>query len=108
MATKKPGKKRRKKKGTINFACDNTGRAFDLKTVRNMLEDHSTGFATFFFPVLKEAMNSNEDAIRCVNSYLAPGPDELAALGIPPAQIENYRRCTDSSLLVAVLAQQNF
>ena len=104
MATKKPGKKKR----TVNFTCDNTGRAFDLKTLRNMLEDHSSGFATFFFPVLKEALNSNPTAIACVNSYLAPTPDELAALGIPAAQIENYRRCTDSSLLVAVLAQQNF
>ena len=104
MAKKKPGKKKRK----LTFDCPNSGRAFDLDTLRDMLEDKQTGFATFFFPVLKEAMNSNPTAIACVNSYLAPTPEELAALGIPAAQIENYRRCTDSSLLVAVIAQQNF
>jgi hypothetical protein len=108
MAKKKPEKKTPKKRGTVNFRCDNPGRAFNLKTLRNMLEDHSSGFATFFFPVLKDAMmNSNEDAIKCVDSYLAPEPDELKELGIPAAQIEGYRRCTDSSLLVAVIAQQN-
>jgi hypothetical protein len=105
MAIKKPAKKRRKKK--LNFTCDNPGRPFGLKTLRDMLE-HTPGFATFFFPVLKDAMNSNGDAIRCVNSYLAPSDTELMELGIPAAQIENYRRCTDSSLLVVVLAQQNF
>jgi hypothetical protein len=107
MAKKKPEKKRRKNKAKANFTCDNPGRAFDLRTLRNMLEDHSSGFATFFFPVLKEAMNNNEDAIRCIDSYLAPGTEELKQLGIPPSQIEGYRRCTDSSLLVAVIAQQN-
>lgn len=103
MAAKKP----EKKKGTLNFKCDNPGRAFNLKTVRDMLEDKQSGFAEFFFPVLKEAMNSNLDAIVCVNSYLAPTNDELMELGIPAAQIESYKRCTDSGLLLAVLAQQN-
>lgn len=107
MTTKKPGKKRRKKKGTLNFTCNNPGRAFDLKTLRDMLE-HTPGFARFFFPVLKDAMNSNVDAIRCVDSYLAPTPDELAALGIPASQIESYKRCTDSGLLVAVIAEQYY
>jgi hypothetical protein len=104
MAKKKPGKKKRK----LTWDCPNSGRAFDLKTLRDMLEDKQGGFATFFFPVLKEAMSSNPDAIRCVNSYLAPTEPELIALGIPASQIESYKKCTDSGLLVAVIAEQNF
>jgi hypothetical protein len=106
MAKKKPEKKRRKKKGPLTFTCDNPGRPFNLKTLRDMLE-HTPGFAAFFFPVLKDAMNSNTDAIRCVNSYLAPTETELMALGIPASQVESFKRCTDSSLLLAVLAEQN-
>ncbi len=106
MATKKPAKKRRKKKGTLNFTCDNPGRPFSLKTLRDMLE-HTPGFATFFFPVFKDAMNNNEDAIRCVDSYLAPGDQELTDLGIPSSGVAGKKRCTDSGLLLAVIAQQN-
>jgi hypothetical protein len=102
MAEKKPEKKRK-----LTWDCPNSGRAFDLRTLRDMLEDKQGGFATFFFPVLKEAMNSNPGAIACVNSYLAPTEPELMALGILASQIESYKKCTDSGLLVAVLAQQN-
>ena len=102
MAIKKPAKKRRKKK--LDFTCDNPGRPFGLKTLRDMLE-HTPGFATFFFPVLKDAMNSNVDAIRCVNSYLAPTDQELQDLGIAASEWDTLKRCTDSGLLAIAKAQ---
>lgn len=103
MAKKKSGKK----KNNVTWGCPNSGKAFDLKTLRDMLEDKPGGFASFFFPVVKEAMNSNPTAIACVNSYLAPTELELMALGIPASQIDSYKKCTDSGVLLVVLAQQN-
>jgi hypothetical protein len=68
---------------------------------------HTPGFAAFFFPVLKEAMNNNSTAKACVDSYLAPTDQELMELGIPESGVGSKKRCTDSGLLLAVIAEQN-
>jgi hypothetical protein len=103
MAKKKPAKKKK----NVTWGCPNSGRAFDLHTIRDMLEDTSSGFAVFFFPVLKDAINGNPLAKTCVDSYLAPTDQELMQLGIPASGVGSKKRCTDSALLVAVIAQQN-
>jgi hypothetical protein len=107
MAAKKSVKKSVRKKKITNWGCPNAGRAFDLDTVRNMLQNTSSGFAAFFFPVMKEAMNNNPAAKACVDSYLAPTDQELMELGIPASGVGSKKRCTDSALLLAVIAEQN-
>jgi len=105
MASKKPGKKPRKKKGELQWVCNNPGRAFDLETLLDMLE-HTPGFATFLFPVVKGAMAYNPADIQCLESYLAPSNRELMDLGIPSWDVNGKSRCTDVGLLVAVAAQK--
>ena len=102
MAKKKPGKKKKK----LTWGCPNSGRAFNLDTLVDMLQNTS-GFATFFFPVLKEAMSNNPTAKACVDSYLAPTDQELMDLGIPADGVAGKRTCTESGLLVAMIAEQN-
>jgi hypothetical protein len=104
MAPKKPGKKRKKK--NVIWACPNPGRSFTLWTVVDMLE-HQSDFAQFFFPKLKAALGNNPAAIACVDSYLAPTDQELIDLGIPMSQVGSHKRCTDSGLLVAVVAKKH-
>jgi hypothetical protein len=102
MAKKKPAKKKK----NVTWGCPNSGRAFDLDTLTGMLQN-TPGFAAFFFPVLKEAMNNNPSAKACVDSYLAPTDQELMELGIPASGVGGKKRCTDAGLLVAVIAEQN-
>jgi hypothetical protein len=103
MAKKKPGKKKRK----LTFDCPNSGRAFDLDTLVGMLQNKPSGFATFFFPIFKDAMNNNPTAIACVESYLLPTTDQLMGLGIQSSGVGAKKSCTESGLLVAVIAKQN-
>lgn len=99
-------KKTTKKKKNVTWGCPNSGRAFNLDAVRDMLQN-TPGFADFFFPVLKEAMNNNPLAKACIDSYLAPTDQELLELGIPASGVGSNKRCTDSGLLLAVIAEQN-
>ena len=103
MAAKKP----RKKKRNVTWGCPNPEKAFDLDTLVSMLQDPSSGFAAFFFSKFKEAMNNNLAAIACIESYLAPTTDELTGLGITSSGVGAKKRCTESGLLVAVIAKQN-
>ncbi|MEY2488140.1 MAG: hypothetical protein QOC70_82 [Verrucomicrobiota bacterium] len=100
MATKKTGKRR-----PVVGECPNPDKAYTLWELVGKLQDRA--FARFFFNLLKSAEANDPEAIACVNSYLAPTELELQDLGIPPSQIGNFRRCTDSGLLVLVLAKQN-
>jgi hypothetical protein len=100
-------KKTRKKKNNVTWGCPNSGRAFDLTTLVSMLQNPSSGFAAFFFPKFKEAMNNNPAAIACIDSYLAPTTDELTSLGITSSGVGGKKSCTESGLLVAVIAKQN-
>lgn len=100
MATKKTGKKR-----PAVGECPNPGKAYTLWGLIAQLQDRA--FARFFLNLLKRAEENDPDAIACVNSYLAPTEQELQDLGIPASQIGNFRRCTDSGLLVIVTAQQS-
>ena len=104
MAAKKPGKKRKKK--NVTWECPNPGRSFTLWKVVDMLENQPD-FADFFFAKLKDALNNDEHAIECIESYLAPTDEELIDLGIPLSQVGAEKRCTDAGLLVAVVAKQN-
>jgi hypothetical protein len=100
MAAKETGKKRR-----FVGECPNPDKAYTLWELVGKLQDKA--FARFFFDLLKRAEASDPGAIACVDSYLAPTVPELQDLGLPPSQIGNFRRCTDSGLLVIVLAKQN-
>lgn len=107
MGTKKPAKKRKKKKSVV-VDCPNPGndgRPYTLTEFLTVLKNKE--FALSFLALLKQAGENNKGAIDCVNSYLEPTVQELEDLGIPAAQIEPMRKCTDSGLLVWVTAQQN-
>jgi hypothetical protein len=110
MATKKPAKKRKKKKQAV-WDCvnpgnpGNGGEPYTLAEILVPLKD--ADFAKFFFDLIKRAQANEKGAIDCVNAYLEPTTQELQNLGIPASQIDSMRRCTDSGLLVLVIAQQN-
>lgn len=110
MATKKPAKKRRKKKQTV-WDCvnpgnpHNAGQPYTLTEI--LVELKNEDFAKFLFDLIKRAQGNHKDAINCLNSYLEPTENELENLGIPASEIDSMRRCTDSGLLVLVIAQQN-
>jgi hypothetical protein len=104
MAAKKPAKKRKKK--TVAWACPNPGRSFSLWALVGMLQNEPD-FADFFFPKLKDALDNDPGAITCVESYLAPTDEELIELGIPMSQVGSHKICTDSELLVAVVANEH-
>ena len=106
MASKKLGKKGRKKKGTLNWRCDNPSEPYNLKTLISMLEG-TPGFATFLFPVVKGALSYKDADIKCLESYLVPEPQELIDLGIPEWEVDSKSRCTDVGLLVAAIAEDN-
>lgn len=110
MATKKPATKRKKKKQAV-WDCvnpgnpGNGGQPYTLAEILDPLKNED--FAKFFFDLIKRAQANEKDAIDCVNAYLEPTVPELQDLGIPASQIDSMRRCTDSGLLVLVIAQQN-
>lgn len=106
MASKKPGKKGRKKKGAVNWRCDNPEEPYDLKTLISMLEG-TPGFATFLFPVVKGALGYKAADIKCLESYLFPKDQELTDLGIPSWEVGGKSRCTDVGLLVAAIAEKH-
>ena len=83
----------------------NNGKPYTLTEFLPLLKDKD--FARDFLDLLKRAGANEKGAIDCVNAYLSPTADELAALGVPASQIEPMRKCTDSGLLVMVTAQQN-
>ena len=106
MAASKPGNESERKQ--VAWECPNPGnegQPYTLTQLLEMLKDKT--FAQFFLGLLKRAEDNEKIAIECVNSYLAPTVLELENLGIPPSRIENFRRCTDSGVLVMVTAQQN-
>ena len=100
MAAKK---KTGKKKHAVG-ECPNPDKAYTLWGLIGKLQDKD--FAAFFLDLLKRAESNEPGAIECVDSYLAPTPQELQNLGIPPSQVASMRKCTDSGLLVLVTAQQ--
>ena len=109
MATKKPTKKQKKNKQAdwdcVNPGNPNTGEPYTLTEI--LVELKNEDFAMFLFDLMKRAQANEKDAINCLNSYLEPTEEELENLGIPASEIDSMRRCTDSGLLVLVIAQQN-
>ena len=63
-------------------------------------------FAKFFATQLRLANMGDRKAIECVESYYEPTDEELGNLGIHESQWGSMRRCTDSGLLVIVIAKQ--
>jgi hypothetical protein len=103
MAAKKKGQRR---KAAAAWECPNPrGKPYTLWELIRLLSDRA--FAQFFLDLLKRAEENDKAAIECVNSYLEPTELELQELGIPASQWGSLRRCTDSGLLVLVIAQQN-
>lgn len=105
------GTKNSSKKKNVVVDCSNPGnpanggQPYTLTEFLPLLKDRD--FARDFLALLKSAGENQKGAIDCVNAYLAPTGDELAALGVPASQIEPMKKCTDSGLLVMVTAQQN-
>ena len=106
MAAKKKGTKTRKKKPAASWECPNPReKPYTLWEIVHLLADRT--FAQFFLDKLTKAEGNDMNAIDCVNSYLEPMELELQELGIPASQWGSLRRCTDSGLLVLVIARQN-
>ena len=101
MAAKKTGKKRLE-----SWDCPNPKGPYSLGGLVELLKNDKS-FAQFFFTQLKNALNNDKGAIACVDSYLAPTTQELEDLGIPASQLEGMKRCTESGLLVLVIAADN-
>ena len=92
------------KKKAVSWECPNPGeKPYNLWELVALLETDKT-FAEFFSRQLKAANENDPAAIACVDSYLAPTTEELQAIGISASQVANMKRCTDSGLLVAVIA----
>jgi hypothetical protein len=105
MAAKKTGKTTGKTR-LVPWGCPNQSPPYSLWALVHLIET-DLAFGHFFFAQLKLALANNAAAIACVDSYLAPTTLELQDLGIPASQIEGMRRCTDSGLLILVIAKQN-
>lgn len=88
------------------WECPNPKGQYSLGDLVALIKSDET-FAQFFFTLLKNALNNDKGAIDCVDSYLAPTTQELEELGIPTTKVESMRRCTDSGLLVLVIAKDN-
>ena len=101
MAAKKTGKKRFE-----SWDCPNPKGQYSLGGLVALLKSDKA-FAQFFTAKLKDALNSDKGAIESVDSYLAPTTQELENLGIPASQLEGMKRCTESGLLVLVIAADN-
>jgi hypothetical protein len=95
------------RKKDASWECPNPReKPYTLWELVGLLETDST-FAQFFFNQLKAANENDRAAIDCVNSYLEPTIEELLGLGISASRWDSMRRCTDSGLLVAVIAKEN-
>jgi hypothetical protein len=97
--------KKKKKPASATWDCPNSNGPYGLWQLVRLLQSDEE-FAEFFADLLKRANNSEKGAIECVDSYLAPTDDELQGLGIPAFQWNALRKCTESGLLVAVVAQE--
>lgn len=92
----------------VSWECPNRGndgKPFSLLQIVDMLRDRA--FAQFFFELVKRAEGGDPEATDCLNSYLEPTDRELQNLGVPESRWGSLKKCTDSGLLVAVIAQQN-
>ena len=94
------------KKKIEDWECPNPKAAYNLWDLVNLLQSDKA-FAAFFSDLLMRANDNDKSAIACVDSYLKPTDTELENLGIPASNQGSLRRCIDSGLLVAVIAQQN-
>lgn len=95
------------RKKAVAWECLNPrGKPYSLGEIVALLQTDKT-FAQFFFELLKRAEAGHPDANDCLNSYLEPTDRELQDLGVPESRWSTLRKCTDSGLLVAVIAQQN-
>lgn len=100
-------KKKKKQKPTdLPGICSNPGRALNLWDFIARLQSDQN-FAAEFVDLVKLANNNDQGAIDCVNALLAPRPEELTGLGVPLSQVDSFRKCTESGLLVAAIARQS-
>ena len=97
--------KKKRKPSATTWDCPNSQAPYTLWGLVSLLQSDKS-FAEFFADLLKRANNNDKGAIECVDSYLAPTDGELQALGIGASQWNSLSKCTESGLLVAVIAQQ--
>jgi hypothetical protein len=97
--------KKKPKPSIATWDCPNPQNPYTLWGLVRLLES-DRDFADFFSELLKRANNNEKGAIDCVDSYLEPTTAELQALGIGASQWNSLRKCTESGLLVAVVAQK--
>ena len=81
------------------YYCPNPNAPMTLTAVLALL-DTDSDFATFLATKVQAANDGDQEAINCVDSYLAPTARELQNLGIPKSQVGPMRKCTDSGNLV--------
>jgi hypothetical protein len=92
-----------KRRSEAAFECPSRVKHTLWDLVKRLESDPA--FAQFFFDLLKRANENEPAAIACVDSYYEPTTEELQELGVSASQMDNMRRCTDSGLLVAVVAK---
>jgi hypothetical protein len=89
------------------FECPNPNKdPYTLWGLVSKLQSDKS-FAEGFAITLKYALGGDKASSDCIDSYLAPTTDELAGLGISGLKAPSMQRCTDSGLLVAVIANQS-
>ena len=79
-----------------------------VKKLRNA-DGNSPGFAKFFVYILDIANGATPQAPPAkewVDSYFEPDDGELEDLDIPESDWESLRKCTESSLLISVIAHE--
>jgi hypothetical protein len=89
-----------------SYQCPNSSSVkYTVNTLRQKLKTDSA-FAEFFAEEVKLALGGDQDAIDCVDSYYEPTDSEMQNLGIPSSKWSVMRHCTESGLLVVLLAKE--
>lgn len=89
-----------------SYECPNPSSVkYTVNTLRQKLKSDSS-FAAFFAEKVKEGLGGDSGAKHCVDSYYEPTDSELQNLGIPSSQWSVMRKCTESGLLLVVMAKE--
>jgi hypothetical protein len=90
----------------MSYQCPNrSGTKYTVKTCREKLKTDAE-FAAFFAEKVKAGLGGNQEAKDCVDSYYEPTDIEMQNLGIPSDDWSVMRKCTESGLLLVVLAKE--
>jgi hypothetical protein len=87
----------------MSLQCPNPDSAMTLAQIVNRLKTDSE-FASDFKQTLASAIENDQTAIDCIDSYLAPTAEELQAKSVSKSEVALYSSCTESGKLALILA----